>query len=307
TLPVNQGKTDSLRLHAQQLIEKPGQKGNASERTSRSTHSCHRSCIQPILNGNSLVLPLPNLCTPKENCQSERSSLSSNSHKSYTLAKILRTDSGYSISTVSTPRSAHSRANQLRERLHAIQPPCAHTKTQTLCYLCHQRRARNIPVDLSEEIRDREHLEEQLLCAYQKLRAENETKKEQESYWNRRQDLIKQAAYNLGVADAKRIKNQFIDATQYRTFIFSSRPPTPAKELKQTVIRSELDEQTGTRQAKEKQEHENDQLLGKLEQARLMEELCKQKENQLQEKWNKQQKYKQALDFQVFILQGSVK
>ncbi|KAA3678750.1 uncharacterized protein DEA37_0015056 [Paragonimus westermani] len=291
---VNHGKTDLRRLSAQL-----SQNGNASERKSRSTDSCDRSCIQPVLSSKSLVLPLPNLCTPKENCQSERSSLSSHLHNSHTLTKIPRTNSGYSISTVSTPRSAHSRANQLRERLHAIQPPCTHTKTQTLCYLCHQRRARNIPIDLSEEIREREELEEQLLCTYQKLRAENEARKEQESYWNRRQDLIKQAAYNLGVADAKRIKNQFIDATQYRTFIFSSRPSTPAKELKQNAIRSELDEQTGTRQAREKQQHEDDQLLGKLEQTRLMEEICKQKENQLREKWNKQQKYKQALDFQV--------
>ena len=49
--------------------------------------------------------------------------------------------------------------------------PCGHENSgQELCYLCHQRQTRNIPVDFTEERKRREREEEMLLSQYQEMK-----------------------------------------------------------------------------------------------------------------------------------------
>ena len=52
----------------------------------------------------------------------------------------------------------------------AVRPStCSHSSPsgQELCYLCHQRAVRNVTVDASEERREKERIEDQMLQSYQ--------------------------------------------------------------------------------------------------------------------------------------------
>ena len=55
--------------------------------------------------------------------------------------------------------------------LRQTQSACGHQNAgQELCYLCHQRDSRNIPVNFSEERKMREKEEERLLRQYQQMK-----------------------------------------------------------------------------------------------------------------------------------------
>ena len=61
--------------------------------------------------------------------------------------------------------------------------PCGHMNSgQELCYLCHQRQTRNIPVDFSEERKRREREEEMLLSQYQEMKNTEAFLKQQVRY-----------------------------------------------------------------------------------------------------------------------------
>ncbi len=83
-----------------------------------------------------------------------------------------------------------------------------HGAGQELCYLCHQRSKRNVPIYLHEEKRHKEAEEQQLLQQYQHLK-DTESKLKDEAGDNlRRDERAKQDAFNLGVADAIRQRKQ---------------------------------------------------------------------------------------------------
>lgn len=57
---------------------------------------------------------------------------------------------------------------------------CGHSNAgQELCYLCHQRARRNIPVSFKEEIKAREEEDDRLLLQYQSMKDAEEFLKEQ--------------------------------------------------------------------------------------------------------------------------------
>lgn len=60
------------------------------------------------------------------------------------------------------------------------QSACGHPNAgQELCYLCHQRARRNIPVSFTEERRRREAEEDKLLQQFQYMKDAEETLKDQ--------------------------------------------------------------------------------------------------------------------------------
>ncbi len=80
---------------------------------------------------------------------------------------------------------------------------CGHHNTgQELCYLCHQRARRNVPVYVHEEVRQRELEEDQLLAQYQSLNDMEKKLKDDEKRNAIRLDRAKMDAFNLGVAEA---------------------------------------------------------------------------------------------------------
>lgn len=59
------------------------------------------------------------------------------------------------------------------------EPECGHNAGQELCYLCHQRAARNIPVLFDEEKKKREAEEDQILHEFQIMKNNEFVLKEQ--------------------------------------------------------------------------------------------------------------------------------
>ena len=63
------------------------------------------------------------------------------------------------------------------------QSACGHPNAgQELCYLCHQRARRNIPVNFTEERRRREAEEDKLLQQFQYMKDAEDTLKDQVSH-----------------------------------------------------------------------------------------------------------------------------
>ncbi|CAH8672349.1 unnamed protein product [Schistosoma rodhaini] len=251
------------------------------------------------LNQKGYITPdLPKLYTTDiEQYVKQSSKVSSHCSASYTSSKL----SDYSRSTLSSVRSLKSNVEELEKRIPKTDGNCNHaiSKNNGLCYLCYQRRIRNIPVDLKDEIKKREQAEDELLQIYQRMRENNETKREQENLLTRRNELCKQAAFNLGVACSKRMKKSFVDPTIYQTFIMDKRPPTPFRQTKQKELKTELDNQVEQRLSDMHHLKEQELYLDKLEQVKLVKELETQKRRVYESKLQNQSAYKEALDFQV--------
>ncbi|CAH8672329.1 unnamed protein product [Schistosoma rodhaini] len=250
------------------------------------------------LNQKGYITPdLPKLYTTDiEQYVKQSSKVSSHCSASYTSSKL----SDYSRSTLSSVRSLKSNVEELEKRIPKTDGNCNHaiSKNNGLCYLCYQRRIRNIPVDLKDEIKKREQAEDELLQIYQRMRENNETKREQENLLTRRNELCKQAAFNLGVACSKRMKKSFVDPTIYQTFIMDKRPPTPFRQTKQKELKTELDNQVEQRLSDMHHLKEQELYLDKLEQVKLVKELETQKRRVYESKLQNQSAYKEALDFQ---------
>ncbi|CAH8644186.1 unnamed protein product [Schistosoma curassoni] len=253
----------------------------------------------PELNQKSFISPdLPKLYTTDlEQYVKQSSKVKSHCSASHTSSKL----SDCSRSTLSSVRSIKSNIEELEKRIPKTDDNCNHalSKNNGLCYLCHQRRIRNIHIDLKDEIKKREQAEDELLRIYQLMRENNEAKREQENLLTRRNELCKQAAFNLGVACSKRMKKSFVDPTIYQTFIMDKRPLTPLRQTKQKELKTELDNQVEQRLSDIHHLKEQELYLGKLEQVKLVKELEIQKRRMYESKLQNQSVYKEALDFQV--------
>ncbi|CAI2734466.1 unnamed protein product [Schistosoma spindalis] len=251
------------------------------------------------LNQKSFISPdLPKLYTTDlEQYVKQSPKVTSDCSASRTSSKL----SEYSRSTLSSVRSLKSNIEELEKRIPKNDDNCNHalSKNNGLCYLCHQRRIRNIHVDLKDEIKKREQAEDELLRIYQRMRENNEAKREQENLLTRRNELCKQAAFNLGVACSKRMKKSFVDPTMYQTFIMDKRPLTPLRQTKQKELKTELDNQVEQRLSDIHHLKEQELHLDKLEQVKLVNELEIQKRRMYESKLQNQSAYKEALDFQV--------
>lgn len=148
---------------------------------------------------------------------------------------------------------------------------CGHRNAgQELCYLCHQRERRNIPIFLKEERKKREAEEDRLLDEYQKLKITETVLKEQENALERRHNEQKNAAFNLGVAEA--IRSRKPEKGFYSSYIFEKRPLTPPRFISQTKYNTELGQQVAVKEEVKRKRKEDESFLERLEQVQLAEE-----------------------------------
>lgn len=179
---------------------------------------------------------------------------------------------------------------------------CGHPNAgQELCYLCHQRSRRNIPVSFNEERKRREDEEDTLLKQFQQMKDAEETLDEQENNLAKRHNLQKMAAFNLGVAEAVQNKKKSRDTDFHRSYIFQRRPLTPPRIFKQEEYSKDLGQQVDQKEDTKKKRQADEDFLERLEQVQLAEDLAKQREQFLREKAEQQDMYKNALETQIFI------
>nr|XP_020010082.1 coiled-coil domain-containing protein 81 isoform X1 [Castor canadensis] len=180
-------------------------------------------------------------------------------------------------------------------------PTCQdHKKAgQEMCYVCLQRAQRNSPLYYNEERRRRETEDEQLIQQYQMLKDKEAFFKQQMKSLANREQNQKNAAYNLGVAEA--IRNHKNEKPEfYKSFLFDKRPLSPEiNALRQEEYSQSLLRQMNNRREKEINQRQNRELMDRLEQVQLTEELAAQRAKFLKEKMEETQCYKRALDAQI--------
>ncbi|XP_016015855.2 coiled-coil domain-containing protein 81 isoform X2 [Rousettus aegyptiacus] len=170
---------------------------------------------------------------------------------------------------------------------------------QEMCYICLQRAQRNFPLYYSEERKRREMEDERLLQQYQMLKDQEALFKCQMRNLAIREQNQKNAAYNLGVAEAMRShKNEKPEF--YKSFLFDKRPLSPEiNALKQEEYFQSLLKQMDNRREKEKKQRQNTELMDHLEQVQLTKELASQRAKYIKDKMEETQCYRRALDAQV--------
>nr|XP_004658323.2 coiled-coil domain-containing protein 81 [Jaculus jaculus] len=180
-------------------------------------------------------------------------------------------------------------------------PTCQdHNKAgQEMCYVCLQRAQRNYPLYYGEGRRKKEIEDERLMQQYQIMKDQEAFFKNQMKSMAAREQNQKNAAYNLGVAEAirshKTEKPEF-----YKSFLFDKRPLSPEiNALRQEEYSQSLLKQMDNRREKEIKQRQNRELMDRLEQVQLTEELAAQRTKYLKEKMEETQCYKRALDAQI--------
>ncbi|KAM5245952.1 coiled-coil domain-containing protein 81 [Ctenodactylus gundi] len=170
---------------------------------------------------------------------------------------------------------------------------------QEMCYICLQRAQRNFPSYHNEERRRRDIEDERLLQEYQMLKNQEAFFKQQIRSLAAREQNQKNAAYNLGVAEAirshKHEKPEF-----YKSFLFHKRPlSSEINALRQEEYSQSLLKQVDNRREKELKQRQDRELMDRLEQVQLTEELAAQRAKYLKDKMEETLCYKRALDAQV--------
>ncbi|CAF1042699.1 unnamed protein product [Adineta steineri] len=180
--------------------------------------------------------------------------------------------------------------------------PCGHHGAgQELCYLCHQRSKRNVPVYLNEERRIRDAEETKLLEIYRD-KCDLEAQRKQDAIIQaNREDKQRNAAYNLGIAEAMRARKMERPKTTdvARSFVFRKRVPTPPAYVRQQDLAKQLDAQIKWKQDEDRAERHDKNLSERFEQMQLAEALAQERESFLRNKRLNQEELKNTLDNQV--------
>nr|XP_024203143.2 coiled-coil domain-containing protein 81 isoform X3 [Pan troglodytes] len=215
------------------------------------------------------------------------------------LEKFERSESGGKIMTPESLLSPSCLKHD-SEMKPQTSPACQdHNKAgQEMCYVCLQRAQRNSPLYYSEE-RRREIEDERLIQQYQMLKDQEALFRHQMKSLATREQNQKNAAYNLGVAEA--IRNHKNEKPEfYKSFLFDKRPLSPAlNALKQEEYSRSLLKQMDNRQDNEIKQRQYRELMDRLEQVQLTEELAAQRAKFLKDKMEETQCYKRALDAQI--------
>ncbi|KAK7107042.1 coiled-coil domain-containing protein 81-like [Littorina saxatilis] len=196
-----------------------------------------------------------------------------------------------------TPLQRSHSAEDMREKTGSA---CGHPNAgQELCYLCHQRARRNVPVNFTEERKRREEEEDRLLQQYQTMRDAEDILREQERHISRRHDLQKISAFNLGVSEAVTSKKKAKDTEPQRSYIFQRRPLTPSRLPKQEQYLNDLTKQVESKETVVATKKADEHFLERLEQVQLAEDLAAQREQYIRDKVDSVSTYKKALDAQL--------
>uniref|UniRef100_A0A8B9JZS1 Coiled-coil domain containing 81 n=1 Tax=Astyanax mexicanus TaxID=7994 RepID=A0A8B9JZS1_ASTMX len=176
--------------------------------------------------------------------------------------------------------------------------PCMCVTVQELCYLCMQRTQRNIPLYLTEEKMKAEKEEEKVLLLAKQHKDEQFLKMEQIQQEEDREYNKKTAAFNLEIAEALKAKKSARPSQFDGSYIFHGRPVTPPMLLKQRRYMQELLEQAAYRRQQNTQSKQNHELIDRLHQIQLADEIAKQRSQEIHQKKENIKSYQKALSAQ---------
>ncbi|XP_038076570.1 coiled-coil domain-containing protein 81-like isoform X1 [Patiria miniata] len=211
---------------------------------------------------------------------------------------------------LSPPRSPKSRSPEKQATFAGVvetreyTPPgtsCGHRAGQELCYLCHQRAVRNVPVSFEAERRRKEQEQDRLLQQYQHLKDTEAIINEQAQNLGNRHHSQKIAAFNLGVSEAIKNKKKERPTEFHRSYVFQRRCLTPPRHIKQEEYAEQLAGQVEAKATNKISRNHDQEFLERLEQVQLAEELAAQREQYLRDKAAQTDMYQRALSAQIHI------
>ncbi|KAI3377503.1 hypothetical protein L3Q82_008672 [Scortum barcoo] len=172
-----------------------------------------------------------------------------------------------------------------------------HTRAgQELCYLCMQRAQRNVPVYLREKQQAEEKAQEKLLLLKEQQRDKQYMEEEQAKLKEQREQAKQVATFNLKMSERK---DKTFCPLFPTSFIFPTRPLTPARRIQQHHYMNELQGQIESRRQHEARDQQNRLLMEHLDQVQLVQEIALQKAQQIKKKIERTKNYKRALDTQA--------
>jgi len=174
---------------------------------------------------------------------------------------------------------------------------CCHTSGQELCYLCHQRQRRNVPISFAEEKSKDEQEQDRILQQYQQMKDQQFYDQEQR-YIEREKAVCKKVAqFNLKVSED--LKNSK-DLPEFRhSYIFNRRGITPQRFLSQEEYSNDLGEQCKIKSDRNRKDKNAKDSLEKSEQLNLAQELAQSRKSFLKQKVSATRSYQHALYMQV--------
>lgn len=174
---------------------------------------------------------------------------------------------------------------------------CCHTSGQELCYLCHQRQRRNVPISFAEEKSKAEQEQDRILQQYQQMKDQQFYAQEQR-YIEREKGICKKVAqFNLKVSED--LKNSKELPEFHHSYIFNRRGTTPQRFLNQEEYSKDLGEQCKIKSDRNKKLKDDQDSMEKSEQRRLAQELGQSRKSFLKQKVSATKAYQHALYMQV--------
>eukprot|EP00118_Oscarella_pearsei_P004142 m.17224 g.17224 ORF g.17224 m.17224 type:complete len:655 (+) comp27390_c0_seq2:80-2044(+) len=186
----------------------------------------------------------------------------------------------------------------------AIRPStCSHGMTagQELCYLCHQREMRNVPVSFADERRARQLYEDRFLQQYQQKKDSLALFREQAKETKNREINRKMAGYNFEASESRKrvARERSVDRYFQRSYVFDKRPATEPSYARQLRYSQELAGQMNAHKSGRESLRKETDILERLEQIQLAEELADSRDLYLLQKATANQQYQLALREQI--------
>ncbi|XP_060031791.1 coiled-coil domain-containing protein 81-like [Erinaceus europaeus] len=167
-----------------------------------------------------------------------------------------------------------------------------------LCYVCMQRRKVNSA--LYSYVKNKEEdQDDQILHQYQIMKDKDTAFKDQLRLKSEKEECMKNAAYNLGVADA--IKSQRNPKCHFSNpYYFDNRPASAAIVTeKKNEFTKNLLKQIDASSKLAKKKNENQKVLEQLERLQLKQEIDEQKAELKKHQFEEREMYKKALEYQL--------
>jgi len=175
---------------------------------------------------------------------------------------------------------------------------CSHRSGQELCYLCHQRQRRNVPISFTEEKMRSELEQDRVLQQYQQLKDQSFYEKERR-YINREREICKEVA-QCNLVTSEKIKLDKVPGNEFHhSYIFNRRCPSPQRFLTQDQYSNELGDQVRVKTERLKKLKDGTDQLEQNEQRCLANELGEARKRYLESKAAATKQYQSALFTQV--------
>ena len=170
---------------------------------------------------------------------------------------------------------------------------------QDLCYICHQRAQRNVPVSFSDQIRERELEENAMWQEYDRQQRELHHAKEQAAKMRKARYAKDAASFNYQVSMTKEVQRNKQPSVFHSSYVFQHRTLTPPKWSLQQKYCSDLDTQIAISRSKEREKREFESSMDREYQQQLAKQLALSSEEFQREKVEQRALYQKALAEQI--------